>query len=66
MEKIIIGLVIFALIIGVTCGVFYFLNEKNFDNMMDYIKNPHRKISVDREKKSAFSRSSCICVRAVL
>ena len=37
MDKILIGLLVFGLIIGLTCGVFYIFNEKNYDNMIEYI-----------------------------
>lgn len=37
MDKILIGLLIFVLLIGATCGTFYLLNEKNFDDMIEYI-----------------------------
>ena len=37
MEKVLIGLLVFIFLVGAACGVFYFLNEKNFDNMIEYI-----------------------------
>lgn len=37
MDKILIGMLIFVLIVGATCGAFYLLNEKNYDNMIEYI-----------------------------
>ena len=37
MDKILIGLLIFVLIIGLTCGAFYLLNEGNSKKMMEYI-----------------------------
>lgn len=37
MEKILIVLFAFVLILGITCGAFYFFNEKNYDNMIEYI-----------------------------
>lgn len=37
MDKILIGLLVFGLIIGLTCGLFYIFNEKNYDNMIEYI-----------------------------
>lgn len=37
MEKVLIGLLAFVLILGAAFGVFTFLNKKNFDNMIEYI-----------------------------
>jgi hypothetical protein len=37
MDKILIALLIFALLVGAACGAFYFLNEKNADEMAEYI-----------------------------
>ena len=37
MDKILIGLLVFLLLIGVTCGVFAILNKNNSQEMMEYI-----------------------------
>lgn len=37
MDKVLIGLLIFVLIIGILCGVCLLLNEKNMKEMMEYI-----------------------------
>ena len=37
MDKLLICLLAFVLIIGTVCGSFYLLNEKNFDEMIEYI-----------------------------
>ena len=37
MDKILIGLFIFVLLIGATCGAFYLLNESNSQKMFEYI-----------------------------
>lgn len=37
MDKVLIGLLILILIIGALCGVCVLLNEKNFDDMIEYI-----------------------------
>lgn len=37
MEKFLIAFLIFLLVIGLTCGAFVLLNEKNYDNMIEYI-----------------------------
>lgn len=37
MDKILIGLLVFVLIIGLICGAFYLLNEGNSKKMMEYI-----------------------------
>lgn len=37
MDKVLIALLIFVLIIGTFCGVCFFLNERNADKMMEYI-----------------------------
>ena len=37
MEKFLVGFLILLLIIGLTCGAFVLLNEKNYDNMIEYI-----------------------------
>lgn len=37
MEKVLIILLAFILLVGIFCGVVYSLNEKNADEMMDYI-----------------------------
>lgn len=37
MDKILIGLLVFLLLIGAICGVFALLNASNFQKMMDYV-----------------------------
>ncbi len=37
MDKVLIGLLIFVLIIGAICGICYLLNERNLDEMIEYI-----------------------------
>lgn len=37
MDKILIGLLIFVLLVGALCGTCYLLNEKNYDDMIEYI-----------------------------
>ena len=37
MDKILIGLLVFLLIIGALCGTCYLLNEKNYKDMIEYI-----------------------------
>lgn len=37
MDKVLIALLIFALVIGSVCGVFYLLNENNYAQMIEYI-----------------------------
>lgn len=37
MDKVLIGLLIFVLIIGALCGTCYLLNERNYNDMIEYI-----------------------------
>lgn len=37
MDKVLIGLLVLLLVIGVTCGVFFLLNENNSNKMLEYI-----------------------------
>ncbi len=37
MDKVLIGLLIFLLVIGAACGVCYLLNESNYDKMIEHI-----------------------------
>ena len=37
MDKVFLGLLIFALIVGSTCGIIALLNERNLDKMLDYV-----------------------------
>ena len=50
MDKILIGLLIFALLIGATCFTFYLLNEVNSEKMLEYIDT----FSVDETREGQF------------